>query len=70
MPATYVQAKQLDTGSKAMVVAVLPGSKMYQRALPYSRDNIAQRVKAWAVEHGYGSLEGLAAAAQDCGQPL
>ena len=70
MPATYAQAKQLDTGSKAMVVAVLPGSKMYQRALPYSRDNIAQRVKAWAVEHGYGSLEGLAAAAQDCGKPL
>ena len=70
MPTTYAQAKQLDTGTKAMVVAVLPGSTLYQRVLPYSRDNIAQRVQAWAVEHGYGSVEGLAAAAQDCGRTL
>lgn len=70
MPMTYAQAKQLDTGTKQMVVAVLPGSRQYQRALPYSRDNIERRVKAWAVEHGYGSLEGLAAAVRDCGGPL
>lgn len=70
MPTTYAQALKLDTGTREMVVAVLPGSRQYQRVLPYSRDNIAQRVKAWAVENGYGSVEGLAAAVKDCGGPL
>ena len=70
MPTTYAQAVKLDTGTRDMVVAVLPGSRQYQRVLPYSRDNIAQRVKAWAVANGYGSVEGLAAAAKDCAGPL
>ncbi|AZO80011.1 MULTISPECIES: hypothetical protein [unclassified Bosea (in: a-proteobacteria)] len=69
-PRTYQDAIRLDTGSSDMVVAVLPATVAYQRTRPYTAENIAQRVEAWALERGYGSTAGLAAAAQACGRGL
>jgi hypothetical protein len=70
MPKTYRQALSLDTGTKAMVVAVLPQSRQFQRARPYTRENIAERVQAWAQAQGYGSTAGLASSALGCSSGL
>lgn len=70
-PQTYTQAVNLDTGAaRQMIVAVLPGTKDYQLARPYSEANIAARVQAWAQANGYGSLAGLADAMTACAQGL
>ena len=70
MPTTYKQAVLLDTGSRAMVVAVLPASRLFQRVRPYTRENIAARVQAWAEAQGYGSLHALGAAVLQCADGL
>jgi hypothetical protein len=69
-PRTYAEALTLDTGSAAMVVAVLPFTAEYRRVRPYTAANIAERVEAWAKQNGYGSTAGLARAAKACGQGL
>jgi hypothetical protein len=69
-PQTYTQAVGLDTGSRQMIVAVLPGTGGFQPARPYSAANIAARVQAWAQARGYGSLAGLADAMAGCAQGL
>lgn len=66
MPKTYKQALSLDTGTKAMVVAVLPQSRQFNKTRPYTRENIAERVEAWAQAQGYGSTAGLASSALGC----
>lgn len=70
MPTTYRQALSLDTGTQEMVIAVLPKSILFQRVLPYSRENIAQRVTAWAAAQGYSSLQAMTAVALDCTRGL
>ena len=70
MPTTYDQSKSLDTGTSKMVVAVFPTSKLFQRVRPYSRENIAERVQAWAETNGYGSLPALGATALQCTSAL
>lgn len=65
-PATYAEARRLDTGPQDMVVAVLPGTLGYRRERPYTAANIAERVAAWAAEKGYGSTAGLASAVMAC----
>ena len=66
MPKTYKEVLALDTSSREMIVAVLPASKMFERVRPYSRDNIAQRVEAWANAQGYGALQDLGNSVMDC----
>lgn len=70
MPANYRQARALDTGSQRMVVAVLPGSRHFERARPYTAANIDRRVQAWAAAQGYGSVQALADAALQCSTGL
>lgn len=70
LPATYRQALALDTGTRDMVVAVLPGSRGFQPARPYSADNIAQRVQSWAQAQGYPDVQALGAAALQCAAGL
>jgi hypothetical protein len=69
-PTTYAEAVRLDTGNQEMLLAVLPRSRAFQRLRPYSRENIASRVNAWAAANGYGSTEGLAAALRRCASGL
>jgi hypothetical protein len=53
-----------------MVVAVLPASAGFKRERPYTAANIAQRVQQWAADNGYGSVDGLVAAATACSDGL
>lgn len=69
-PKNYPEAKGLDTGDLAIVVAVLQKSFDYERGLPYSAENIGKRVSSWAVTHGYKSLQGLADSANECADKL
>jgi hypothetical protein len=69
-PRNYPEALRLDTGSIAMAVAVLPGTRTYRRVRPYTAANISSRVDAWAAEHGYGSRDALAAALLRCSEGL
>ena len=70
MPANYRQARALDTGTQDMVVAVLPGSRQFERNRPYTQTNLDQRVQAWAVARGYGSVQALAETALQCSAGL
>ncbi len=65
-PATYLEALRLDTGRRAMVVAVLPGTREFHLVRPYSASNLADRVRTWAQERQYGSVEALAASILAC----
>lgn len=65
-PASYAQAVRLDTGTREMIVAVLPASAGYQRERPYTAANIAGRVAQWSKERGYGGVNELAAAVSAC----
>ena len=69
-PRTFRDALGLDTGTREMVVAVLPGTIAFRRERPYSAANLRSRVEAWAQERGYGGLQGLADAALDCASGL
>jgi len=69
-PRTYEDAKRLDTGTAAMVVAVLPQSAAFRRERPYNAENLARRLDAWAAERGYGNTQGLANAALECSNGL
>lgn len=69
-PKTYEDAKRLDTGNKDMTIAVLPRSITFQLERPYTSANIESRVRAWAAEKGYGSLDNLASVILDCASGL
>ena len=69
-PASYAQAVKLDTGTREMIVAVLPASAGYQRERPYTANNIAARVAQWSKERGYGGVDQLAAAVGACAADL
>ena len=69
-PTSYAEAVKFDTGTRAMIVAVLPASAGYKRARPYTSANIRQRVAQWSMERGYGGVDKLAAAASACATGL
>ena len=69
-PHTYEDALKLDTGGSDMIIAVLPGTAAYLRQRPYTADNIAERVDAWAEGNGYGSTADLARAVRVCAPGL
>ena len=70
MPTTYTQAKALDTGTQAIVVAVLPSTRQLERERPYTKENIDRRVRRWAEANGYGSVQALGEAAVRCAAGL
>ncbi len=69
-PTTYSEAKKLDTEDKDIVVAVLPESKKFERIRPYTGKNIEQRIKNWASENKYKSLNGLIKSINQCAKKL
>jgi len=69
-PSNYRQALRLDTGQRAMLVAVLPRTAGFHRERPYTAANLAERVAIWSRESGYGSTEALVAAMTECGDQL
>lgn len=69
-PKTYQEALGLDTGRRQMIVAVLPESRRFNPARPYTADNIRQRVEGWAAANGYGSTARLKEAVVSCATGL
>ena len=59
-PHGYRDALLLNTEQQAMFVAVLPGSRGFHLSRPYSAYDIEERVRRWAAERGYGTLEAFA----------
>lgn len=52
-PANYGEAKRLDTGRQEMLLAIIPGSNSYQPQRPYTKENIAERVRNWQRDAGF-----------------
>jgi hypothetical protein len=65
-PATYAEALRLDTGNKEMLVAVIPNSKNFNLEKPFSKENIAERVRFWMRQSGFISPENFADFMKDC----
>lgn len=69
-PKTYNEALKLDTGTKDMIIAVIPKSRTYKRVRPYTAANIKDRVEKWSAEQNYGSLAEMSAAIEECAKGL
>jgi hypothetical protein len=69
-PKTYPEAKALDTGTQAMIIAVLPDSRAFERVRPYTVENIKTRVSSWATTNGYANIDALADAVALCAEGL
>jgi hypothetical protein len=52
-PRNYKEAKEIDTKSKKMLVAVIPNSNSYKTAKPFTRENIEKRGKELLKELGF-----------------
>ncbi len=65
-PTNYNEVKKLDTGSQQMFVAIVPGSTLYKRELPYTPENIDRRFADWLTEHQYRSLSDFAGLMKEC----
>ena len=69
-PKNYQEAKLLDTGSQRMLVAIIPRTKQFSSKLPFTSENIKERVGKWASENGYASLDGIVTAINTCANKL
>lgn len=65
-PTTYRDALSLDTGNNEMLVAIIPNSRSFNPRKPYTRENIAERVKNWMTEAGFASQQDFIAFMQGC----
>jgi hypothetical protein len=65
-PKTFIQAATLDTGSKAMALAVLPGTRNFEVSRPVTRESLGRRVELWLDENGYADFASLSAAVLEC----
>jgi hypothetical protein len=54
-PKTYREALGLDTGTREMLIAVIPGSKNFRLRKPYTRESISERVDEWITQAGFTS---------------
>jgi hypothetical protein len=52
-PKNYIEAKKVDTGSKKILVAIIPNSNTYKTAKPYTKENIEKRGKELLKEIGF-----------------
>lgn len=65
-PTTYAEAKKLDTGTRQMIVAVIPRSAGFQRTRPFTAQNIQARAAAWLAARGYGTQSQFVQAIAAC----
>lgn len=65
-PTTYAEAKKLDTGTRQMIVAIIPRSAGFQRARPFTAGNIGARTTAWLAARGYGTQSQFVQAIAAC----
>ncbi len=56
-PKNYTEVRRLDTGNLEILIAVIPASDSFQRKTPFTKDNLAERVKNWHVKAGFSTSE-------------
>ncbi len=56
-PKTYNEALGLDTGTRQMLIAIIPNSRTFNPMKPFTKENLADRVQAWVTQAGFASQE-------------
>jgi hypothetical protein len=56
-PTTYQLAKKLDTGDKAMLIAIIPRSRTFNPQKPFTKQNLTDRVDQWLVQAGFSTQQ-------------
>ena len=54
-PSTYQQALGLDTGTRQMLIAVVPGSRTHSPQRPFTKENIASRLEDLLTRAGFAT---------------
>ncbi|MFN2407621.1 MAG: hypothetical protein ABR594_16340 [Pyrinomonadaceae bacterium] len=57
-PTNQAETFRLSIGNDVLI-AIIPGSRLFREAKPYTADNINQRIDDWRTEAGFTSLEKL-----------
>ena len=65
-PSNYSEAKKLDTGNQEILVAIIPKSRTFKPQKPFSKENIAERIKTWQNEAGFESSTQFVEFARQC----
>ena len=65
-PVTFQQAKQLDTGNKVMLIAIIPKSGTFNPQKPFTKENIASRVEQWITQAGFSSQQNFVDFMKSC----
>jgi hypothetical protein len=58
-PTNKEQTFRLSIENANVLLAIIPGSRLFRVAKPYTADNINQRITDWRTEAGFTSLEKL-----------
>jgi hypothetical protein len=67
-PTTYQEALRLDTGTRQMLVAILPGTGAFNLRRPFTNENVDGRVQEWLTQAGFASRDAFLAFMRDCNQ--
>jgi hypothetical protein len=58
-PTNKEETFQLSIENTKVLIAIIPGSRLFNVAKPYTAENIKQRIDEWRTEAGFESLEKL-----------
>jgi hypothetical protein len=58
-PTNKEETFRLSIENANVLIAIIPGSRLFRVAKPYTADNINQRISDWRTEAGFTSLEKL-----------
>ena len=58
-PTNKEETFRLSIANTNVLIAIIPGSRLFRVVKPYTADNINQRIEAWRSEAGFTSLEKL-----------
>lgn len=58
-PTNKQETFQLSIENTKVLIAIIPGSRLFNVAKPYTADNIKQRIDAWRAEAGFTTPEKL-----------
>jgi hypothetical protein len=58
-PTNKQETFRLSIENTNVLIAIIPGSRLFRVAKPYTADNISQRIDEWRTEAGFTSLEKL-----------
>ena len=60
-PANKAETFRLSIEDAQVMIAIIPGSRTFQTAKPFTAENIKQRVEAWQRESGFSTPESFVA---------